>query len=372
MNALPHFGACVPAYTDQDTIFASAFSVLEKAIVARAFPGAAVAVVLGDNLIAWKAFGHYTYEPNAPATRAECVWDLASVTKVMATTATAMVLYERGTLDINEPVERVLPEFTAYTSAPRRKAATLRMLLAHSSGLPAYYRMYETARTPQELLDLCYAAPLEAEPGARAEYSDIGFILLGAALERLAGESLDSFCQREIFDRLQLQDTRLNPPPSWRDRTPPTEDDQRFRRRVIQGEVNDENAWVLGGVAGHAGVFSTALDLARFGHCMVSGGTPLFKAETVELFTRRETSPADSSRALGWDTPSQPSQSGKYFSLRSFGHLGFTGTSLWCDPERQLCVVLLTNRTWPDRQSQLIKQFRPRFHDAVIECLNLT
>ncbi len=152
----------------------------------------------------------------------------------------------------------------------------------------------------------------------------------------------------------------------------PTADDRTFRHRVIQGEVQDENASVLGGVAGHAGLFSTAEDLAVFAHAMLNGGHPILRSYTVELFSRRETVPQGTSRALGWDTPSAPSQSGKYFSPRSFGHLGYTGTSLWIDPDRQLSVTLLTNRTWPDCQNQAIKQVRPAFHDAVVEAIGKT
>ena len=137
----------------------------------------------------------------------------------------------------------------------------------------------------------------------------------------------------------------------------------------MQGEVNDENAWVMGGVAGHAGLFAPATDLARFAECMLRGGSPILKPATLELFARREVSPIGTSRALGWDTPSHPSSSGTHFSTRSFGHLGFTGTSLWIDPERQLSVTLLTNRTWPDRSSQAIKQIRPLVHDAIVEAL---
>lgn len=372
MNDQPHFGGCLPRYVDQDERLARAFGVLQEAIGAHAFPGAAAAVVVGRDLVLWKGVGRLTYDPESPSVTADCIWDLASVTKVVGTTAAAMVLYERGLLDLEEPVERVLPEFTRGESDRRRARVTLRMLLAHSSGLPAYFRMYETARTPAELLAKCLSIPLEAEPGTRAEYSDIGFILLGVAIERLAGKTLDAFCKREIFERLELRDTTFNPSESRLDRIPPTENDTRFRKRIVRGEVNDENAWVLGGVAGHAGLFSTALDLARFGSCMVAGGEPLVKPETIGAFTRPEASPAGTSHALGWDTPSQPSQSGKYLSALSFGHLGFTGTSLWCDAKRQLCAVLLTNRTWPDRQSQLIKRFRPQFHDAVVECLHLT
>ncbi len=358
-----------PAYDDQDRVFASALAVLREGIEQRAFPGAAVAVARGNDLLALKALGRFTYDPTSPDIRPDTIWDLASVTKVVATTAMAMILYERGELDIEMPLEAIVPEFIRDNTDPRRAEVTIRMLLAHSSGLPSYYRMYEYCHSRQQLIEACYKCELTADPGTRAEYSDIGFVVLGVALERIAGETLDSFCRREVFGPLAMTHTTFNPPAQSRDSIPPTEDDQRFRMRVVQGEVNDENAWVLGGVAGHAGVFSTATDVARFGHCMINGGTPILRPETVALFTRRESSPNGTSRALGWDTPSQPSQSGKHFSPRSFGHLGFTGTSLWCDPEKQVTITLLTNRTWPDRQSQKIKQIRPRFHDAVMEAL---
>jgi CubicO group peptidase (beta-lactamase class C family) len=243
------------------------------------------------------------------------------------------------------------------------------MLLAHSSVLPAYIKLFQTAHNEEELLQQAFAVPLTAAPGSRAEYSDIGFILLGQALEKLSGESLDQFCQREIFAKLNLAQTRFNPPADLKPTIPPTEDDRTFRHRLIQGEVNDENAFVMGGVAGHAGCFATAFDVSVFAQCMLQGGSPLVKKETLEIFTRRQDSPPGTSRALGWDTPSQPSQSGEYFSSRSYGHLGYTGTSLWIDPDRQLSVTLLTNRTWPDRGSQSIKQIRPAFHNAVIESL---
>jgi CubicO group peptidase (beta-lactamase class C family) len=211
---------------------------------------------------------------------------------------------------------------------------------------------------------------LAADPGVRAEYSDLGFILLGVALERIAHEPLDAWCERAIFHPPNLVSLGFCPGKTLEPRIPPTENDTRFRHRVLQGEVNDENAWVMGGVAGHAGCFGEAEAVAIFAQCLLNGGAPLFHTRTVELFTRRENFPTGTSRTLGWDTPSPPSQSGKYFSPRSYGHLGYTGTSLWIDPQRQLSVTLLTNRTWPDRTSQTIKEVRPAFHDAVIEALD--
>lgn len=340
---------------------------LEDAIETRALPGAAVAVVTSGRLVALKGFGHFTFEKHSTPVTVDSIFDLASVSKVVATTAETMILYERGLLDLDVPVESVLTEFASDDK--RRKEVTLRTLLAHSSGLPAYEKLYLRAKTREELLTACFAVPLKHPPGTHAEYSDIGFILLGLALERIAGESLDTFCQREIFGPLAMTHTTFNPPPSWKSQIVPTAYDETFRKRIIQGEVQDENASVLGGVAGHAGVFATASDLATFAHVLLNGGAPITRRETLRLFTQRQSSPPGTSRALGWDTPSAPSQSGKYFSKSSFGHLGFTGTSLWIDPERQISVVLLTNRTWPDCSNQSIKEVRPRFHDAVIEAL---
>ena len=313
--------------------------------------------------------GRFTYEPTSPEVTTDSLFDIASVTKVVATTAMAMILYERGVLDLEAPVTAVVPEFASGDG--RRCEVTLRMLLAHSSGLPAYEKLFLRARSRDELLGAAFATALTAEPGTRAEYSDIGFIILGVALERLADETLDTFCQREVFGPLAMAHTAFNPAKAIRAGIPPTADDRTFRQRIIQGEVQDENASVLGGVAGHAGLFSTAEDLARFAYAMLNGGHPMLRPDTVQLFTRRELEPEDTSRALGWDTPSAPSQSGKYFSARSFGHLGYTGTSLWIDPARQLSITLLTNRTWPDCRNQAIKQVRPAFQDAVVEALNI-
>jgi CubicO group peptidase (beta-lactamase class C family) len=343
---------------------------LKQAIAQHAFPAASVAVSHRGQLIVLKTFGRFTYEQSSPVLETATLFDLASVTKVIATTSMAMLLYERGLLDLEAPVAAIVPESTSGNADARRRDVTLRMLLAHSSGLPAYEKLFLVAHTRVELLRAAIATELVTDPGAHAEYSDIGFIILGIVLERLADESLDDFCLREIFAPLGMTRTTFNPPAELRSTIPPTVNDQSFRHRIIQGEVHDENASALGGVAGHAGVFSTAEDLAKFAHTMLSGGRPILRPETVALFTRRESAPPGTSRALGWDTPSVPSQSGKYFSPHSFGHLGYTGTSLWIDPIRQISIALLTNRTWPDCSNQAIKQVRPAFHDAVTQALD--
>jgi CubicO group peptidase (beta-lactamase class C family) len=370
-RAFPHTVAGLNArYDDQNDRFAGAFRILEEAIVARSFPAASIAVTCQGQLVALRALGHFTYDIESFQPSPETLFDLASLTKVVATTSMAMLLYQRGLLDLDLPVISVTGEFAG--TDPRRDEVTFRMLLAHSSGLPAYERLFLHAHTREELLDAAFAVPLANEPGSHAQYSDIGFIVLGVALERLADETLDRFCQREIFGPFGMQRTTFNPIPEMRSAIPPTADDQTLRHRIIQGEVQDENASVLGGVAAHAGLFATAQDVAIFAHALIQGGGSVFRPETISLFAQRVSSPEGSSRALGWDTPSSPSQSGKYFSPHSFGHLGYTGTSLWIDPDRRLSITLLTNRTWPDCQSKEIQKIRPRFHDAVAEALSLS
>jgi CubicO group peptidase (beta-lactamase class C family) len=390
MHPQPH---SVPASVAASTLnqrerFATAYAVLESAIADRAFPGAAFGVLLGGEILALDSVGRFTYDPDSPAVNPMTVYDLASVTKVFATTAAAMLLHDRGRLDLDLLLGDLLPGFAvgAQKRSPwhrERRNITLRHLLAHSSGLPAYARLFETTRTPYALLQACLSMPLEASPGTRAEYSDIGFILLGKAIEVLAHEPLDDFCSREIFAPLALAATRYRPPSSWRHLIPPTVDDQAFRGRIIQGEVHDENCSVLGGVSGHAGLFSNALDTLIYASEILRSAentrlrqttrnAPLFQSSTVELFSSRQIPPPGSSRALGWDTPSAESSSGHHFSHRSIGHLGYTGTSLWIDLERNFAVTLLTNRTWPNRANQAIRALRPAFHDAVVRALTIT
>jgi CubicO group peptidase (beta-lactamase class C family) len=365
-------GACAKAGQ-----FAAALEVLEQAIAARAFPGCAFGVQAGNDVVLQGALGRFTYEETAPAVSAETVYDVASLTKAVATTTTAMLLVQRGQLDLDMPLGELLPAFTARRAATDPAlAVTLRHLLAHNSGLPGYVELFRSATTPEALLRACCELPLEAAPGTRAEYSDPGFILLGKALETLTGEGLASWTRREIFAPLGMETTGFCPPPVARPSIPPTEEDAAFRHRRIQGEVQDENAWILGGVAGHAGLFSNVPDLLRFSAAILLSAKPavsnamaaLFEASVLEQFSQRQP-PEGSSQALGWDTPSTPSSSGQFFSQRSIGHLGYSGCSLWIDLDAAIAVVLLTNRTWPDRMSQSIRQVRPAFHDAVRKCI---
>ena len=371
MHSEPHLETAVSALRVR---FAEAYEVLEKAIAAQAFPGCAFGVLVDGEVVLSDALGAFTYDPAALGVTAETLYDVASLTKVVATTAAAMLLNQRGLLDLETPVGELLPGFViGRDAAEGARLVTLRNLLAHNSGLPGYVPFFHTATSPYAVLHACLRLPIEVETGTRSEYSDPGFILLGKAIEALTGELLSAWVAREVFFPLGMTATRYCPPPAMRELIPPTEEDELFRQRRIQGEVQDEHAFLLRGAGGHAGVFSNVPDLLRFSQGIIDAGPDqLFHAETIEKFAERQ-SPPGSSRALGWDTPSETSMgassSGHYFSANSIGHLGYSGCSLWIDRDARLAVVLLTNRTWPYRESQLIRSVRPAFHDAIRKAL---
>ncbi|MEO7143725.1 MAG: serine hydrolase domain-containing protein, partial [Bryobacteraceae bacterium] len=261
---------------------------LTEAITDRAFPGAAYGVLLRGQVLAMESAGRFTYEADAPPVLPRTIFDMASVSKVLATTAMAMLVWERGQLDLDEPIAERIPEFLRDDAADgRRRTISARMLLAHSSGLPAYARLFERCRTAPALLDACLQMPLEAPPDTHTVYSDIGFIVLGHLLETLAGEPLDRYCQRRIFDPLAMESTMYCPATELRPSIPPTGMDDLLRHRMLQGEVHDDNCFVLGGVSGHAGVFSNVADTLRFAGCALHGGEQIYRAETVSRFTAR-------------------------------------------------------------------------------------
>ncbi len=356
---------------------APVFTVLQDAISSKAFPGCSFGVFASGAVVLQDALGHFTFDDGARPVTPDTVFDIASITKVVSTTATAMLLHQRGQLDLETPLGDLLPGFiVGRPSVEHARSVTLRHLLAHTSGLPGYVPLYQTATSPAALFRALLQLPVEAPPGTRVEYSDPGFILLGKALEVLTHEHLARWAEQEIFRPLALRDTCFCPPLEIRHQIPPTEEDTTFRRRRIQGEVQDEHAWLLHGAAGHAGLFSNVPDLLRFAAAILSTTTPLsqsatpslFTPQSIETFAQRQ-APPGSSRALGWDTPSADSSAGTFFSPHSIGHLGYSGCSLWIDLDAGVAVVLLTNRTWPNRSSQLIRQVRPAFHNAVRQAL---
>ena len=350
-------------------------AVLRSYVESRAFPGAVFAVGHRDVLVALEAVGNQTYAPGAAPMTADTIFDLASVTKVIATTTVAMRAVEEGRLRLDLPVQAYIPEFTG----PGKWEITVRQLLTHISGLPGYVQFfldYEPAdagpETAAAIFSRIVATELSAPPGLRYEYSDLGILLLGEVLNRALGESYEDYAMREIFEPLGMEWTRWNPPPAWLDRIAPTEEDP-WRGRLVHGEVHDENAAAMGGVASHAGLFSTAGDLSHFTQMMLNGGTydhrRILRRSTVRGWTRRPNLVPESSRALGWDT-AYPNERWSMFSESAYGHTGFTGTSLWIDPDRELFVILLTNRVHTSRENIQVRDARIEFHRAVIDAVD--
>ncbi len=341
--------------------FAAARRVLEDAIAERAFPAATIEVGTTSRVLWQEAFGRLTFDAGAPPATSDTIFDLASLTKVLATTPLVMQQVERGALGLDDAVSRHI----AGWRGDDRAAVTVRDLLAHCSGLPAWRPFFRSLKGRAQYEPAICAEPLEYAPRTRSIYSDPGFMLLGFMLDDgpgVAARFAAMLAQMGVVEEIQFR-----PPPLWRGRTAPTENDP-WRGRVLVGEVHDENAWALGGVAGHSGLFGTA---AAVGSCarhvlqVLEKRTGAFTRATLETFIARRAG-VPGSRALGWDTMLPSSSCGTRFSPRAFGHTGFTGTSLWIDPERDVYVALLTNRVHPARANEAIRRVRPAVHDAVM------
>jgi beta-glucosidase-like glycosyl hydrolase/CubicO group peptidase (beta-lactamase class C family) len=342
--------------------------IMEKAVQDSVFPGAVLLVSRNGLLVMHEAFGKMGYNEFNQPMPLDAVFDMASVTKCVATTTACMLLYEGGLLDLDAPVQKYLPEF----SGANKEKITIRHLLTHSSGLMAYRRYFLDFHTPGEIIKTILNEPLENPVGAKTVYSDLGIILMGKIVEKLSGQALDIFCREQIFKPLKMSETFYNPPAQLLTHIPPTEFDA-WRGRLVHGQVHDENAFSLGGVSGHAGLFSTARDLATFLYMLLNGGAydggRLLKPETIALFTSRQNVVAGSSRALGWDTADGNNSAGHFMNARAFGHTGFTGTSVWTDPEKNMFVILLSNRVHPTRNNQKLLGFRAKLHDAVMNAV---
>src|SRR5437763_3094297 len=331
----------------------------------RAYPAAVVEVGHGAGVVWRQAFGRLDYEPDSPATQDDTIFDLASLTKVLAATTIAMQLLEAGRLALSDPIARWVHDWRGHD----REQVTLRALLSHSSGLTAWLPFYRDYTGRKDFQHAICALPLEYTPDSQSIYSDLGFILLGFALEDAGRASLDKQ-SAAVLGRITPAPLLFSPPLALRARIAPTERDP-WRGRLLVGEVHDENCWALGGVAGHAGLFGTAEAIGDFARAMlvaVKGATsPIASRRTVKMFVTRGHVPG--SRALGWDTMLPTSSCGSKRSTAAFGHTGFTGTSLWIDPERDVYVVFLTNRVHPTRDNNAIQKIRPALHNAVMEAL---
>jgi CubicO group peptidase (beta-lactamase class C family) len=350
-----------------------AYDVLDRAVADRAFPGGVLAVGYQDVLTVHE-FGRQTYDAKSPAVNVDTIYDAASLTKPVVTSTLLALQVEAGRIGLDLPVARYIPEWNDGPNPDWRKTVTVRNLLTHSSGLPAHKDYFLGLKSKREFIAAICREPLEYAPGTKTVYSDLGFILLGEILERATGKRIDQLAHDEIFAPLDMGNTMFNPPKNFLGRIAPTENDTAFRKALVQGAVHDENAFAMGGVAGHAGLFTTAGDLAVFCQMLLNGGIyghhRLLARWTISQFTAAQPL-AGNARTLGWMTPTPNSSSGRYFSPRSFGHLGFTGTSIWIDPDRRLFVILLTNRVYPTRDNDKIAAVRPAVHDAVIESLGL-
>ena len=337
--------------------------VVQRGIMAGGYPGAAIVVGRRGAAVWEKGFGRLSWSrESAPVVAQQTIYDLASLTKVVGTTTAVMILFDEGRIRLDDPVSQYIPEFTGG----EKDRVTIRQLLEHRSGLPAGRDLWRIAHSPEEARAAAISTPLVCEPGRCYEYSDLGADMLGFVVEAVAGQRLDRFLEERVWQPLGMTDTEFRPADSLRTRIAPTEVAPP-RGYPLRGEVHDENAFALGGVAGHAGLFSTAADLAIFAQMMLNGGeyngTRIVADSTVTLFTRR----AAGTRALGWDTCDGKGSCGRYLGERAYGHTGFTGTSLWIDPDRDMFVVLLTNRVHQakaKRPAKVISDVRADLADA--------
>jgi CubicO group peptidase (beta-lactamase class C family) len=325
--------------------------VVARGLKAGGYPGAAVVVGRKGASVWQKGFGHLDWSENSDAVIPESsIYDLASLTKVIGTTTALMILYDEGRVHLDDPVSKYVPGF----SGGWKDSVTVRHLLTHRSGLPAGRDLWRIAQSPTDARQLVIDTPLECKPGQCYVYSDLGADLMGFVAEAASGQSLDGFLAERVYGPLGMVDTFFRPADSLRTRIAPTEVTPP-RGYPLRGEVHDENAYALGGVAGHAGLFSTAADLSVFAQMMLNGGTyngtRIVADSTVRLFTTR----AAGTRALGWDTCDSDGGCGSYLSERAYGHTGFTGTSIWIDPDREMFVILLTNRVHAARARQPAK-----------------
>lgn len=358
--------SCFPQKSNNQ--FKDVDSIIIKAIMDEAFPGAVVLVWNDGKIIFERAFGNFTYDKTSHKVNTNTIYDLASVTKVVATTTATMICCDRRLFSLDDKVANFIPEF----GVNGKENITIKNLLLHNSGLVAWKKFYEKNQTAYEVLKDIYDSELEYKTGEKTVYSDLGIITLGKIIEKVTGKALDIFCKDEIFVPLKMNSTFYNPSDSIKKLCAPTEVDNYWRMRMLQGEVHDETSAILNGVAGHAGLFSTAEDISKLMSMLMNKGKlndkQFIQKSTTEFFTKKYSEA--SSRAIGWDTKSETgSSAGNYFSNSSFGHTGYTGTSIWADPVRNLFVVFLTNRVYPTRENGKLSKVRPELHNTIIRCL---
>jgi CubicO group peptidase (beta-lactamase class C family) len=353
-------GDVAPSSRAEAAIRDSVKQVLDRAERDSAFPGAIAVVGTRDRVIARYAVGHLDWAPS-PAPDDRTLWDLASLTKVIGLTSGIMQLVAQGRISLDAPVQRYLPTWTG----PNKDRVTIRHLLTHTSGLPAFKPYDEITHDPDSLATLMFTTPLDTTPGAKMVYSDIGAYTLGRTLQAVTGQTLDAYLDEHVFKPAKMDDTRYKPPASLLPRIAPTEVDPK-RGGLVRGKVHDERAYYLGGVSAHAGLFSDAHDLTRFAQMYLNGGeiggVRVVPRDEIGVFTTRQVQ----DRALGWQKPDGNNSAGHMMSPEAFGHTGFTGTSIWMDPPRDIFIILLSNRVNPTRANTKIGRVRVQLADAVM------
>jgi CubicO group peptidase (beta-lactamase class C family) len=373
-NIIPARKYTLVTKSDSFREFVEIDTYIKQSIHKKIFPGGVLLIAHNGEIIYHKSYGYYDYNSDSEIVQTDTPYDIASLTKVLATTPAILKLYDKNQLDLNQPLSDFYPNLYKKNLG----SATINDLLLHQSGLPAWKPLYKSSKTKDQLIENVLLTKLEHKRKEKCVYSDLGFILLGDLIEKITGYSLDTFCRDYLFNPLGLKSIRYISLLNY-ERTitktkklfPPTGLDE-YRKRIIQGEVHDTNAWLMGGIAGHAGLFSEAKDVAAMGQLFINNGIynarRVLRYKAIQL-TLTNQSPKISNRFLGWDTPSPKSSSGKYLSKGSFGHLAFTGPSIWIDSDRQLIITFLCNRTHPNPQANQMKSFRPRLHDIIIEAL---
>lgn len=352
---------------------------LVSGVMNGVFPGAQLLIAKNNESVYNKSIGFYTYDEDAPEVTKNSMYDIASLTKVVATTPAIMKLYENKQLDIYDRVSLYLPEFAQNG----KDEITILNLLIHNSGLKAWIPFYKTCSNEQDVLKTIYEIGLDYSTGSKTVYSDLNAIILGEIVKKVSGKNLQDYCRDNIFEPLGMNHTMFNPTGEFKKLCVPTEYDGNWRMKQLKGEVHDEAAYLMGGISGNAGLFSTSSDLYKYMSALINKGNyynpytknlkqeKLFLESTVSLFTKKISDlNYYNTRALGWDTKPEPTSSrvpcGEMMSDNCFGHTGYTGTSIWYDKDKDILIIFLTNRVYPDRSNTTIREFRPDLHNKIL------
>ena len=359
---------------NNDFDFSSSWKIINDAIDSKLFPGAQILVVKDSEILAEKSFGYQTFESNSPKIDINTIYDIASLTKVVATTPVIMKLIKKKYLHLDHEIYQFYPEFKGEW----KDKVTIKHLLTHSSGLKPYEEYFKNKNIKNSddiIRDIVSKQNLLFEPGSEFKYSDLGMILLMDIAEKITGRTFSELVQSWILNPLNMKNSYFNPPVNILDVIPPTEIDNLYRNKIVKGFVHDENAFLMGGVSGHAGLFSNSYDIAKYAQTMINfgiyNGSRVFNSYSIKKTTKKQNIPYGSDYALGWDTPSiiGNSSAGDFFSKGSYGHLGFTGTSLWVDPNQKIIIILLTNRTYPTRDKLGMHKLRRDFHNEIMSTI---